>query len=65
MNLRLKPSPVRWSNLYSVRLPLNLRLKPSHVRWINLYSVRLPLNLKRWLLPVRRTAEQRAKSLPL
>lgn len=44
---------------------MNLRLKPSPVRWINLYSVRLPLNLKRWLLPVRRTAEQRAKSLPL
>ncbi len=44
---------------------MKLRLKPSPLRWINLHSVRLQLNLKRWLLPVRRTAEQRAKSLPL
>lgn len=44
---------------------MNLRLKPSPLRWINLHSVRLPLNLKRWLLPVRRTAEQRAASISL
>lgn len=44
---------------------MNLRLKPSPVRWISLYSVRLPLNLKSWLLPVRRTPQQRAIPLPL
>ena len=42
-----------------------LRLAPDTAPVLELWRVRLPMNLKRWLLPVRRTAEQRAISIHL